>query len=137
MTRMWRIAVFFIPIAALAFIFRDYFGHRFPAHFDTLTKFYPYFVYLTQGGYALAQEIFSGFPLLVSTNSVLSPFTYPMIFLFGVLGAYKFLILLHMLLAYVFTYLYARKIQLSYLTSIFVATTFTFSGQIMLWADTE
>jgi len=136
MTRMWRIAVFFIPIAALAFIFRDYFGHRFPAHFDTLTQFYPYFVYLTQGGYALAQEIFSGFPLLVSTNSVLSPFTYPMIFLFGVLGAYKFLILLHMLLAYVFTYLYARKIQLSYLTSIFVATTFTFSGQIMLWADT-
>src|SRR3989344_2392283 len=136
MTRMWRIAVFFIPIAALAFIFRDYFGHRFPAHFDTLLQFYPYFVYLTQGGYAMAQEIFSGFPLLVSTNSVLSPFTYPMVFLFGVFNAYKFLILLHVVLAYVFTYLYARKIKQSYLPSLFVATIFTFSGQLMLWADT-
>ena len=83
MTRLRRIAVFFIPIAALAFIFRDYFGHRFPAHFDTMLQLYPYFVYLTQGGHAMAQEIFSGFPLLVSTTTVLSPFTYPMIFLFG------------------------------------------------------
>lgn len=136
MTRVWRIALFFLPIAALAFIFRAYFGHRFPAHFDTLTQFYPYFVYLTQGGQTMAQEIFSGFPLLVSTNSVLSPFTYPMIFIFGVLSAYKFLILLHFVLAYVFAYLYARKINFNYLTSLFVATTFTFSGQLMLWGDT-
>lgn len=85
----------------------------------------------------MAQEIFSGFPLLVSTTTVLSPFTYPIILLFGVLGAYKFLILLHMLLAYVFTYLYARKINQGYLTSLFVATTFTFSGQLILWADTS
>lgn len=136
MTRAWRIALFCMPIAAIVFIFRDYFGHRFPAHFDTLLQFYPYFAYLTQGGHAMAQEIFSGFPLLVSTNSVLSPFTYPMVFLFGVFSAYKFLILLHILLAYVFAYLYARKINLGYLTSLFVATTFTFSGQLMLWADT-
>ncbi len=136
MTRTWRIALFCVPIAAIAFIFRDYFGNRFPAHGDTLSQFYPYFVYLTQGGQTLAQEIFSGFPLLVSTNSVLSPFTYPMILLFGVFNAYKFLILLHMLFAYVFTYLYARKINQSYLTSLFVATTFTFSGQLMLWAGT-
>src|SRR3989338_792927 len=136
MARIQRIALFCVPVAALAFIFRDYFGHRFPAHFDTLSQFYPYFFYLTQGGHAVAQEIFSGFPLLASTNSVLSPFTYPMVFLFGVFNAYKFLILLHVLLAYIFAYLYARKINQSFLTSLFVATTFTFSGQLMLWADT-
>lgn len=136
MTRVRRIALFCMPVAAIVFVFRDYFGHRFPAHFDTLTQFYPYFVYLTQGGQAMAQAIFSGFPLLVSTNSVLSPFTYPMVFLFGTFNAYKFLIILHMLLAYVFAYLYARAIKQSYLTSLFVATTFTFSGQLMLWADT-
>jgi hypothetical protein len=136
MTRAWRITLFGLPIAAIAFIFRDYFGQRFPAHFDTLTQFYPYFVYLTHGGYAVAQEIFSGFPLSVSTNSVLSPLTAPMVFLFGTFNAYKFLILVHMVLAYVFGYLYARKIQFSHLTALCVATTFTFSGQLMLWADT-
>lgn len=136
MKRVQRIVLFCVPIGALTFIFRDYFGNRFPAHFDTLTQFYPYFTYLTQEGRIVAQEIFSGFPLLVSTNSVLSPFTYPLVFLFGVFSAYKLLIFFHMVLAYVFTYLYARKINQSYLASLFVATTFTFSGQLMLWADT-
>jgi hypothetical protein len=84
----------------------------------------------------MAQGIFSGFPLLVSTATVLSPFTYPMIFLFGVFNAYKFLILLHFVLAYVFAYVYARKINFDYSTSLFVATTFTFSGQLLLWGDT-
>lgn len=137
MTRLERISLFCVPVAALAFIFRDYFGRRFPAHYDTLLQLYPYFAYLTRGGSAMAQEIFSGFPLLVSTTTVLSPFTYPMVFLFGALGAYKFLILLHMVLAYVFAYLYAREIKFDYLASLFVATTFTFSGQLILWADTS
>lgn len=132
-----QIFLFCIPIVVLLFVFRDvlFFGKFFFTN-DTLLSNLPFLWYRGQDGAVIIQHILSGFPLFVTVNA---SWFYPVsTFLFSHMQAttaYIMLSMANMLLVYPFTYLYARKINLSPAAAALAAMTFTFSGEMMLWAQ--
>ncbi len=131
-------AFFILPILVIVFIFRHVLLSKgIFANGDTLFSFYPYFEYYARGGNIIAQEILSGFPVFVSVTGVwFYPVNRFMVALFEPLQAYSSLVILNIIAAYIFTYLYAYKINFSKLISIAIATVYVFSGQLTLWAET-
>jgi len=130
------VGLFLLPLVVLTFVFRDllFFGGFF-SNGDVILANLPFLFYRGMSDTLIVQNIFSGFPLFVSTNSV---WFYPLgTFLFSHLAsttAYIVLDVGYIVLAYAFTYLYARKMRLSPLAAVFAAMIFVFSGQLMLWA---
>lgn len=132
------VIIFTLPIWAILFIFRDFvfFGY-FSGNGDILFNFFEYFNHRAKGGDVITQEILSGFPILVSVAGV---WYYPInklaLFLLEPLNAYKAINIGNILLTYVVTYAYARKIRFSHILAVCAAFIFTTSGQLMLWAET-
>lgn len=135
MKRILPLALFLLPVAVLLFVLRDvvFFGKFFYSG-DVTLGILPFFFYHAHNGALIVQEMFSGFPLFVSINA---DWFYPVsTFLFAHFSATSAYVLWdvgNVLLAYFFTYLYARKVGLGLHAATLAAMTFVFSGQLMLW----
>lgn len=135
MSRATRILLFLLPIAALLLVLREvvFFGGFFFSG-DVLLANLPFLAYRGSGAPLIMQHILSGYPLFVSVNA---SWFYPVsTFLFTHLLATHAYVLLdvgNITLAYLFTYLYARKINLDTIPAVMAGLVFVFSGQLMLW----
>lgn len=136
MPQVLPVLLFLLPIATLLFVFRDvlFFG-KFFFNGDVILQALPYLTYRGIGGALIAQQMLSGFPLFVTVNA---SWFYPIsTFLFSHLPAVNAYVLLdvgNIALAYVFAYLYARKIHLGVAASALAGMVYVFSGQLMLWS---
>ncbi len=136
--KYFDILIFTLPIISVLFIFRNIiFTDSITYNGDFLFNYYPYFYYFSKGAPLIIQEILSGFPGFVTVsgiwfyplNKIAFSFLNPIYF-------YKYMTVINILLTYVFTYLYAKKMKFSHLTAIFISSVFVFSGQLMQWSDT-
>jgi len=132
-----KILFFILPIFTLLYIWRHIvFTDNIFYNGDILFNLYPFFDYFSKDSPFIIQNILSGFPGFVTVTGI---WFYPINKLFltilNPIDVYKYTAVLYMVLTYIFTYLYSRKINFSHATGIFIATIFTFSGQLMLWAD--
>ncbi len=127
--------IFFLPLAALAFVFREvlFFG-RFFFNNDVLLANLPFLLYHGEGGPLIVQHMLSGFPLVVTVNA---SWLYPVnTFLFSHMrptDAYLLMDIGAIVLSYIFGYLYSRKIGLSTTAAALSGMTYIFAGQLMLW----
>ena len=130
--------VLIAPILTLVFLFRDViFSGHLMYDGDTVRTIYQYLDYISKGGSFISQQILSGFPISVS---IVAGWFYPvydlMFVFFDSFDTYRFLIIINILLAYLFAYLYSKKIGFSPLISVTVSTIFIFSGQMITWSTT-
>ncbi len=130
--------VFLVPILAILFIFRDVvFGGKIFSHLDVLITFVPYYTFLSQGTSLVSGSILSGFPIYVSTNSSwFNPLNKLLFHFLDSVDTFRFLDVSYLILAYVFSYLFMRRIKVGHLVSVLGATVFIFAGQVMLWSET-
>jgi len=123
-----------LPVLALWFVFRGLLVGQLFYNNDVLLQVLPYLYERAHSSVVVTQAFLSGFPLYVSTNAAwFSPGALVSTYLSAPV-AYALLTLLYMILAYGCTYLYARKIGLSLVPAVVAATTFVFSGQVLLWS---
>lgn len=130
--------LFLVPLIVLGFIWREViFFDRIFFDGDILLNYYPFFEYFSKDGPLVIQEILSGFPAYVTVSGIwFYPFNDFVLKMLDPIFAYKYMTAFNMVLTYVFTYAYTKKISFSTLTAILVSMVFTFSGQIMLWSST-
>ena len=109
-------------------------------YFDVLRQIYPWKTFtidsLKNGSFPLWNPYnFSGAPLLANFQSaVFYPFNF-LYFLLPQIWAWSTLVILQPFLALIFTFLYARKIGLSKIASIFSAISFGFSSFMTVWLE--
>ncbi|MDO8658891.1 MAG: YfhO family protein [Candidatus Levybacteria bacterium] len=109
-------------------------------YFDTLRQIYPWKTFsinsLKQGNLPLWNPYsFSGAPLLANVQSaVFYPFNI-LYFALPQIFAWTVLIFLQPLLGSFFTFLYAKKIGLSRIASVFSAVSFAFSSFMSVWLE--
>lgn len=129
---------FMIPILGVLFVFREVvFQGKIFSHLDVLITFVPYYDFLSNGVSLVSQNILSGFPVYVSTNSGwFNPFNKLIFNFLDPVDTFRFLNITYILLAYVFSYFFMRRIHIGHLPAIFGATVFIFAGQVMLWSET-
>ncbi|MFA6459144.1 MAG: hypothetical protein WCV79_01975 [Candidatus Paceibacterota bacterium] len=130
--------LFLLPLLVVAFVFRAViFSNAIFAHLDVLINYLPYFNALFSKPDVIEQGIISGFPILVSVSTTwFSPISYIASYFFDALGAFVFLNMSFIAGAYVFTYLFGRRIGLSHLSAILAGIIYIFAGQVMLWSET-
>lgn len=130
--------IFLVPILGILFIFREViFQSKIFSHLDVLITFVPYYDFLSNRASLLSQNILSGFPVYVSTNSGwFNPINKLFFHFLDAVDTFKFLNVTYLILSYVFSYLFMRRIKIGHLSSILGATIFIFSGQVMLWSET-
>ena len=136
-TKRWQdSALFLLPLVALLIIFRQVlFEDRLFFDGDSYLYFYQNFRMLAQGHRHVVPWILSGFPLYTSANATWFYPVYGFFFkFFDIYHSYHYLTLLNFILAYIGTYLYARKVKLSFVAAVLAASIFIFSGQLMMWA---
>lgn len=135
--RLKRIALV-APFLTLTFLFREVlFGGRMFYDGDTARVLYHYLDYLSKGSGLINNYILSGFPPPVS---IVAGWFYPvykiMFVFFDSFDTYRFLIIINILLAYIFTYFYSKKVGFAPLISAIISTIFIFSGQMIAWMTT-
>ena len=137
-TKYLPMALFFIPIITLLIIFRKaVFFDRIYYSGDVMLQFFQYFNFFAQDNGRIAWGLLSGFPLHTTVTGIwFYPLNNLFLYLFDSFDAYKYIIIFDLLATYIFAFLYARKIGLRYITSIFASMIFLFSGQLMLWSTT-
>lgn len=101
---------------------------------DTARQLYQYLNFLSRGGVSITQQILSGFPICVSVvGECFNPVFNLAARFMDTFSAYRFLTFLNIVLAYIFAFLYARKIGLNQIISAITASIFVFSGQMIIW----
>ena len=136
--RRFKGIIFCAPFLALTFLFwKVILGDYLMYDGDTGRVLFQYLNYLSQGGGYINQHILSGFPLSVS---IVAGWFYPvydlMFVFFDSFDTYRFLVVINIILAYIFAYLYSRKIGFSSIISAIVSTIYIFSGQMLAWFTT-
>src|SRR3954468_21533037 len=114
------VIIFVLPILCLLFIFRKviFLGYFF-GNGDIIFNFFEYFNYFAHGGNIISQQLLSGFPVLVSVAGVwFYPLNRLVLWLFNPFTAYKIIDIGNILLAYLCTYFYARKIKFSHIYAV-------------------
>jgi hypothetical protein len=137
-SRWFKVAVFLVPLLCLFFIFREViFQSKIFSHLDVLITFVPYYDFLSHGAGLITPSILSGFPVYVSTNSSwFNPVNKIFFSFFDAVDTFRILDVSYLVLAYVFSYLFMRRIRIGHFASIFGAMVFVFAGQVMLWSET-
>lgn len=131
-----KLCLFVAPIAAMGCIFRGiFFQHQFFNNNDVITAFLPYLNYLGHSHNLILQGTLFGFPAYVSTVADwFYPINYILFSALPLIAAYSLLTAINMILAYLFGYLYAKKIGLSFYSAILASCVYIFSSQVMLGA---
>jgi hypothetical protein len=135
--RLLKIGLFLLPIAAILFIFRNviFFGGIY-ANQDVIYNYIPYYLSLIKGAF-VEYAVLGGFPVYMTMQATwFSPFTKFLLWAFEPVNAYIVANITFVLLSYIFSYLFARKLKLSHEVSIISSTVYIFSGQVMLWSHT-
>ncbi|RLG16473.1 hypothetical protein DRN69_00760 [Candidatus Pacearchaeota archaeon] len=135
---MERKEILFLTILPLIFFFNSVLvGGRIFANGDSLLQFYPYSYYLgNQFSHSWCQDILTGFPLFVTLTGIFfhplrylgNNFLTPILF-------YNYLTVLNFFLAAFFTYLLARNLKLSRVSSLIITFTYTFSQWCIHWGS--
>ena len=129
--------VFVLPIVTLAFIFREViFEGKIFLFADVLTNYLPYFFSESKSAALINQSILAGFPTLVTVSA--SWFDPVRQFLFHFLDAvdtYRVLVLSYLLIAYIGTYFFARRIGMRLEAAVLAGMIYIFAGQMMLWSQ--
>ncbi len=135
--RSLQVLLFIIPIICFAFIFRAIIFHdNIFAHLDVLINYFPYFHALATSPDVIQQGIISGFPILVSVSTTwFSPISWLFLQIFDAFTAFRVMDIAFIIGAYVFTYLYGRRIGLSHGSAILAGLVYIFAGQVMLWSE--
>jgi hypothetical protein len=109
-------------------------------YFDTIREFYPWLDFTVRefkkGNIPLWNPYnFSGQPHMANyLTAVFYPFTL-LYFIFGTINGFSIMIMLQPLLTSVFMYLYAKKIGISRLGSLFAALIFAYSSYMTDWLE--
>jgi hypothetical protein len=136
--RLVTTAVFLIPIAVIFFVFRRtvFFGEMY-FDGDTVLNFYQYLYFFSHEGSVIAHTILAGFPVMVSAAGIwFYPVSSLMLRVLDPFDTYVYLNVANIVLAYIFTFAYARKIELNRYAAILAGLVYVFSGQMMMWATT-
>lgn len=129
---------FLLPIICIFFVFREViFSSKIFSHLDVLTNYIPYYNALYKAPDLIQQGISSGFPIYLSVSTTwFNPINKLLFHFFDAFDAFRFLDITYLIGAYIFTYLYAKRLQLSHYSSVLVGLVYIFSGQVMLWSAT-
>jgi hypothetical protein len=104
---------------------------------DVLINYFPYYNALFRAPDIIMQSIISGFPVYLSVSTTwFNPINKLLFHFFDSFDAFRFLDVAYLVGAYVFTYLFSKRIGLSHYASIAVGLIYIFSGQVMLWSET-
>ncbi|MES3005122.1 MAG: hypothetical protein V4690_03380 [Patescibacteria group bacterium] len=133
-----KFIIFLAPVLAILLVFREViFQSKVFSHLDFLLTYSPYFNFLSSSTELISKSILSGFPVYVSISSTwFNPINQALLSFMDAFDVLRFLDVTYMILAYVFSYLFIRRLGVSHFSSIFGATTFIFAGQVMLWSET-
>src|SRR3989344_148245 len=136
--KFWPAFLFCLPILTLFFIFRQVlFSDAIFSHLDVLINYLPYFDALYHSPQSLQAGIIAGFPISASVSTTwFNPLNSILFHLADAFTVFRFLDMFYLLVAYVGTYFFARKIGISHLAAIFTGAVYIFAGQVMLWSET-
>lgn len=129
--------LFALPIVTLAFIFREIvFGGNIFSHTDVLTNFVPYFFSESKSSVLINQSILAGFPQFVTISAAwFDPIRQFFFHFFDAVDTYRIMVLSYLLIAYVGTYFFARRIGIRHEAAVLSGMIFIFAGQVMLWSE--
>ena len=135
--RYYAAFLFALPIATFVFIFREaVFDGRIFLFVDVLTNYLPYFFSESKSSTLIQQSMFAGFPTLVSIGAAwFDPVRQLFFYFFDAVDAYRIMVLLYFLIAYVGTYFFARRIGMRHEAAILAGIIYIFAGQVMLWSQ--
>ncbi len=135
--RYYGAFLFALPILTLAFIFRDFFfGENIFSFKDVLTNFLPYFFSESKSSTLINQSILAGFPLLVTISAGwFDPVRQFFFHFFDAVDTYRVLVLSYLLLAYIGTYFFARRLGMRLEAAVLSGVIYLFAGQMMLWSE--
>ncbi len=132
-----KVGLFILPVLTLMFVLREiiFFGGMF-FNGDAVLQFYLYLQRASTQQNFIVYEMLSGFPLYASVGV---GWFYPISNWFadklGFIEGYNVLTLGNFILAYIFAYIYARKIQIRRIASIVTATVYAFSAHMFVWGS--
>lgn len=129
--------LFVLPIVTLAFIFREVvFEGKIFLFADVLTNYLPYFFSESKSSALINQSILAGFPTLVTVSaSWFDPIRQLFFHFFDAVDTYRVLVLSYLLVAYVGTYAFARRIGIRHEAGVLSGMLYIFAGQMMLWSE--
>lgn len=135
--KYYRMFLFLLPIATLAFIFREVvFAGGVFSHTDAIANYIPYFFNESKGSALINQSILAGFPQLVSVSAAwFDPIRQLLFHFFDAIDTYRVLVLTYLLMAYAGTYFFARRIGMRCEVAILSGMVYIFAGQVMLWSE--
>jgi len=135
--RYYAALLFALPIATLAFIFREIiFEGKIFLFNDVLTNYIPYFFSESKSSILITQSILAGFPILVTISAAwFDPIRQLFFHFFDAVDTYRILVLSYLLLAYVGTYFFARRIGMRHEAAVLSGMIYIFAGQVMLWSQ--
>ncbi|MEK7091893.1 MAG: hypothetical protein AAB900_02800, partial [Patescibacteria group bacterium] len=138
LTQAWPVCLGLLPIGLLLVIFYpSWAGGKLFLNGDILFNYLSYFQYYASRGPVVAQSILSGFPVMVSVVGLwFYPITDWSLKIFDTFDAYRYLNLVNLILTYLLTFLYLRRLKFLPQLAIIGASLFVFSGQLMLWGST-
>lgn len=132
-----RWGIISLPLLALAFIFRTVFlGPNIFSHLDLLTNYLPYLYSDANLKTFIQPAILSGFPPLVSITTWFNPINSLLFHFFDPFDAFRYLDLAYLAGVYIFTYLLARRLNLSVYGAALAGVIYLLAGQVMLWSET-
>src|SRR3989338_5263621 len=117
------IVMFFLPILGILFVFREVvFRSKVFSHLDFLLTYSPYFNFLSTSTALISPSILSGFPVYVSISSTwFNPLNNILLSFIDSFDVLRFLDVSYLILAYVFSYLFIKRLGVSHLSAIFGA----------------
>lgn len=129
--------LFVLPIVTFAFIFRDVvFEGKIFLFNDVLTNYIPYFFSESKSSALINQSILAGFPILVTVSaSWFDPVRQLFFHFFDAVDTYRIMVLSYLLIAYVGTYFFARRIGIRHEAAVLSGMIYIFAGQLMLWSE--
>lgn len=129
--------LFMLPIATLAFIFREVvFEGKIFLFNDVLTNYIPYFFSESKSSALINQSLLAGFPTLVTVSaSWFDPVRQFFFRFFDAVDTYRIMVLSYLLIAYIGTYFFARRISMRHEAAVLSGMLYIFAGQMMLWSE--
>lgn len=130
--------IFLVPLGGILFVFRKvFFFDNIFSHSDVIHNYFPYFYSLSKWQSLIEPAILSGFPIFTSVSTTwFFPLNKILFTFFDAFSAFRLLDVAYLLFAYIFTYLYLRKVGMNKEVSVLSGLIYVFSGQVMLWSET-
>ncbi len=136
--KIYYFVLWLIPVLGILFVFRDVFlkqGIIYDG--DTILSFWQYLNYFANYQGFVSYHILGGFPLYISVTGVwFYPVNKVLLLIWDSFDVYRYLIVINFFLAYLFSYLFFRKIRLTRFAAIVGSTLFLFSGHNIIWGST-